>query len=256
MAQTLYNPAIQILAIEAVRLYPAWEKLSFSAPYWRLYWNAQPGAAVVWKAHKTALRPDRFVIIPPDTPFTAACSGSPPHLYFHFLASSPFDCTLPGVYEMPARGQVRHMAEQLLSAIPPSRNGVLMALSLVHAALAHIPESAIRAAPADPRIARIQQAMDANLQQPLSNAQLAAIGELSTNSLLRLFREQTGSTPQAIYMRKRIDHSCMQLHFTSLKLDRVAQLSGFCDRYHFSRTFKRLRGIGPAAFRRQSTRAL
>jgi AraC-like DNA-binding protein len=53
-------------------------------------------------------------------------------------------------------------------------------------------------------------------------------------------------------MRKRIDHSCMQLHFTELKLDQVARMAGFCDRYHFSRTFKRLRGIGPAAFRKQS----
>lgn len=252
MEQAFYNPGVQILTIQAVSLSSSWEKLSFSAPYWRLYWNQQPGAGVVWKSHQTALRPDRLVLIPPNTAFRGICPGRPRHLYLHFLAGAPFDSVWPGIYETPARGQLRDMAETLTRGDGHPRPNSLLALALIHAALVHVPESAIRPAPADLRIARALQAMDANLQQPLSNVQLAEIAQVSTNTFLRLFREQTGSTPQAVYMRKRIDHSCMQLHFTELKLDRVAQLAGFCDRYHFSRTFKRLRGIGPAAFRRQS----
>jgi len=40
------------------------------------------------------------------------------------------------------------------------------------------------------------------------------------------------------------------LHYSGRDIKAIAEDTGFCDRYHFSRIFKQLRGVSPAEFRR------
>jgi transcriptional regulator GlxA family with amidase domain len=37
-------------------------------------------------------------------------------------------------------------------------------------------------------------------------------------------------------------------------VEQIAEATGFWDRYHFSRVFKQVRGMGPAEFRRAAGR--
>jgi AraC-like DNA-binding protein len=257
MESSFYSPGVQLLKCDRAELGRWWERNAFGAPYWRLYWNPQPGARVRWAGEQVPLEPSRFVIIPPETPFTGASPRPVRHLYAHFLAQAPYDTVQPGLYSFPADGVLRQMAGELLAEMPEgdgTRWASLVALTLIHAALCHIPASAIRPSPSDARIVQALATMDASLREPLTNAQLAQRAGMSTNAFIRLFRQVAGTTPQEAYTRKRIDRTCMQLHFTQMKLEQIAQEAGFCDRYHFSRTFKRLRGTSPAAFRRQTGR--
>lgn len=259
MAHEHGNPGVQILTCEVAELGPWWTKHRFSAPYWRVYWNAATGAELHWRGRVIALRPDRMVLIPPDTDFAASCRGLPTQLYIHFTAGSPFDRALPGLHTIRATGQTGQLAGRLHDADDATREGqwgALASLALVHTALCDVPPDALRPPERDPRIAAVLAAMDANLQHPLSNAQLAAIAGLSTNAFVRLFHETAGMPPQKLYTRKRIDQTCMRLHFTDLSMEQIAQEAGFCDRYHFSRAFRQLRGISPGAFRRQTGRSL
>ena len=52
---------------------------------------------------------------------------------------------------------------------------------------------------------------------------------------------------------RRIELAGVLLHNSAKKIEEIAAATGFCDRYHFSRVFKRLRGMGPAEFRRRAT---
>ncbi len=46
------------------------------------------------------------------------------------------------------------------------------------------------------------------------------------------------------------------LSHSEISIKDVAEATGFCDRYHFSRVFKQLRGVGPAEYRQQAKRIL
>lgn len=257
MDSTYYNPGIQILTCDFREVGRWWTRYRFVAPYWRLYWNPRPGATLVFGEKRMPLEPARFVLIPPETDFHAQCPAATPHLYIHFLAHAPFDAVMPGLYSFRAGSTLLRQAQRLQSLVMGRRSmreQSLAALAMVHVAICHIPESAIRPAPEDLRIVRVLAAMDQNPQMPLSNPQLAELAAMSTNAFIRLFQRVTGQSPQAYYTRKRIERTCMQLHFGDLGIDQIAEQAGFCDRYHFTRTFKRLRGIGPGAFRRQRGR--
>jgi AraC-like DNA-binding protein len=50
--------------------------------------------------------------------------------------------------------------------------------------------------------------------------------------------------------RRVVDDTCRLLHHSHLTAKEIAERAGFWDRGHFSRVFRRLRGMGPAEFRK------
>jgi len=85
---------------------------------------------------------------------------------------------------------------------------------------------------------------------PIRNADLAELAHMNVNSFSRLFRQATGETPQAHLTRLRVEEACVLLHEAALAIPDVAEATGFCDRYHFTRVFRKGRGMTPGAFRR------
>ncbi|MEI8078649.1 MAG: hypothetical protein WCH61_03345, partial [bacterium] len=75
MENAFFNPGIQLLTCDHTRLDGRWNVDNYAAPYWRLYWNAQAGAQVTLDGVTTALEPNRFVLIPPETPFAGRVTG-------------------------------------------------------------------------------------------------------------------------------------------------------------------------------------
>ena len=49
-----YSPGVQILTCQMTRVGASWEGHSFSAPYWRLYWNPDTGASVRYAGEEVA----------------------------------------------------------------------------------------------------------------------------------------------------------------------------------------------------------
>jgi AraC-like DNA-binding protein len=50
--------------------------------------------------------------------------------------------------------------------------------------------------------------------------------------------------------RRVVDDTRRLLHHSHLTAKEIAERAGFWDRGHFSRVFRRLRGMGPAEFRK------
>ena len=90
-----------------------------------------------------------------------------------------------------------------------------------------------------------------NISKPLSNDIIARRLSMSTNAFLRLFRENAGMSPQLYSRIRRIEKACILLHYSKLDIKQIASETGFCDRFHFSRVFKKLRSTDPAEFRRR-----
>ena len=98
---------------------------------------------------------------------------------------------------------------------------------------------------------KIQEAINIlNSAQPFTNAALARKVGMSVNGFLLLFRKQTGMTPQDYSRQLRLNEACILLNYSNRSIEEIAQMTGFCDRYHFSRAFRQAIGNSPAKFRR------
>lgn len=89
-----------------------------------------------------------------------------------------------------------------------------------------------------------------NLDQRLSLADLARQARLSTRTLSRRFREQTGTTPLQWIMRERLRRAQHLLETTGHAVDRVAAQVGFGSPAAFRERFRDLVGVSPASYRR------
>jgi AraC family transcriptional regulator len=67
--------------------------------------------------------------------------------------------------------------------------------------------------------------------------------------LARTFRQQYGCTVGDYVRKRRIEFACRQVAHSHMSLPEIAQAAGFSDQSQFNRTFKRLMGITPGAFR-------
>jgi len=251
-----YDPDIRILLCRMHRL-TAWHFDNLAAPYWRLYWNDRPGASVRLGARWTELRPSRFALIPPETPYAARLERPVTHFYLHFQAAPPFDAVAPAVLGLPAAPEMLRTVREIrgLLEAPAAGSAALRLALLCHClagwALAAVPAGLVPPVRTDGRVAAALRLMERELAAPPDNQHLAAAAGMSTNAFIRLFRQVVGRSPQAHLVAKRVERACLMLQGSDLGIKEVAAATGFCDRYHFSRVFKRLRGVGPAEFRRR-----
>lgn len=97
-------------------------------------------------------------------------------------------------------------------------------------------------------VGRVRDFLDAHFDTTTDLAELAAIAGLSRHHLLRLFRRETGLTPQAYQADCRVRAARRLLAEGMAPVD-VALACGFCDQSHLSRAFKRRIGSAPGAYR-------
>jgi transcriptional regulator GlxA family with amidase domain len=89
-----------------------------------------------------------------------------------------------------------------------------------------------------------------NLGRDLTLADIAAHAGTSTRTLIRRFREQTGTTPVQWLHRARIRQSQHLLETTRHSVERIAGQVGFGSPTAFRDRFKRTTGVSPHAYRR------
>jgi AraC-like DNA-binding protein len=254
--KTFVAPDIKILTCQSVRL-QHWGKRteSFRAPFWRLYRNHQPGATVFFAGKGIRLLPTHIYLIPQETDFFPELRAPVRHFFLHFAAHAPFDQAMPGVYgwriESAQTNRIKKMESLMLAPPTPAmmEQFNLCAFALVYDLLAHFPQNALTFRPVDEHIALTQAAIRNSTRSPLPNARLAALAHMTPNAFIRRFTEVAGESPQQYARRVRIEQACALLNTTGQSIEQIADATGFCDRFHFTRVFTQVRGVSPAAFR-------
>ena len=147
----------------------------------------------------------------------------------------------------------------LLAAIPSRGDAPadqLAAEGLGLAAIAHLcrawsaehPEAGSTSPRMDAVLAMIDT-IERRHAEPLRLAEIAAAAAMTASSCCRLFRAVTGTSPMEHLRQVRIRRAGALLR-SGLPLADVAARTGFCDGAHLVRTFRRLTGRTPGAWRR------
>lgn len=92
--------------------------------------------------------------------------------------------------------------------------------------------------------------MEENADRELTLNDLAARATMSSRTLNRRFREQTGTTPLQWLHRSRIRRAQYLLETTGHPVERIATQVGFGSQTTFRDRFKRIVGTSPQAYRR------
>ncbi len=259
-----HTPQLTLLCCEHLLLQPCqWRTPDVHVPYWRLYWNDRPGAclrAADGRCH--TLHPARFVLVAPNTTLSQELALPVIHYYTHFTVGLPFAHVQNRVHQLPAPPL---LLEAMQGAYPrqgaaaePHRQArcAATALNLCWHALASLPDESLPASDCyPPRLWELLNWWESQDWRPASNRELAGRMRMHPTAFCRYFRQAVGAAPQTYGQIRRIDRACLLLHFSTLSIKQVAEAAGFCDRYYFSYRFRKLRGISPAAFRRQFLRA-
>ncbi len=88
--------------------------------------------------------------------------------------------------------------------------------------------------------------------EPFTAEQLAAELHVSVSHLRKLFLRYAGETPKQFLSRLRLRHAERYLLHTDWSLHEIARACGYSDEFHFSRTFKKERGLPPSVFRKRN----
>jgi AraC-like DNA-binding protein len=260
--EKLATPYWRRITVERVAVYvldggfvhrTQWTYQNLSAPHWRLYWNRTSGAAIIFKSKKIPLQPTQAYLIPPNTEFASCLTRPVDHFCLHFLASSPYEIVTPGIFQFPITPVLTEAFEQLPGSLKAGSvdNRLLSTrvMFLCYYALCQVPVENLTPSFTDPRVLKVIACMDSRHEQPAKNAELAREIGMHTIAFIRLFKQVTGYAPQEFSRLRRIERACQLLRFSEDSIDTIAANLGFCDRCHFTRVFKKARGISPSRFR-------
>jgi AraC family transcriptional regulator len=112
------------------------------------------------------------------------------------------------------------------------------------------PTAALRGGLAPWQERRAKELMSAAIGHQLTLAEIAGECGLSASHFARAFRFTTGVPPHRWLVRRRIEAAQAMLLAGDLPLTQIAQICGFSEHSSFTRTFLRVVGITPSAWRR------
>jgi len=101
---------------------------------------------------------------------------------------------------------------------------------------------------ASPAVAMARQHLDEVPEVPTTLAELAALSGVSRFQFLRGFARETGITPHAYLLQRRV-RLARQLLIAGRALAEAALEAGFADQSHMTRAFRRQFGVTPARYR-------
>ena len=100
------------------------------------------------------------------------------------------------------------------------------------------------------RVQRALSLIDAGTERRLNVSELAAQVGLSRRQLLRLFRRETGKSPAAILIQRRLERAHSLVLHSHLPLAVVSTAVGFSSQSHMTSSYKKKYGTTPAEHRR------
>jgi AraC-like DNA-binding protein len=100
------------------------------------------------------------------------------------------------------------------------------------------------------QIRMVTNHVEAHLDRPIRNEDLATIVRLNPSHFGRVFRNSFGEPPHEYVIRRRIERAQGLMLSTDASLSEIALDCGLADQSHLTRLFRRVVGESPRAWRR------
>lgn len=238
---------------------PDWSHPNVNSPFWYLWRNCETGSTVISGDDCFELGPDHYLLIPPFTRFsTASRNASMTQFHIHFTIGDHFIPLRRRPVQIPA-AEADHLAGPDFFSWLIARSGQphsfpMTLFSIIYNVLGAIPAEACVP---DGEICMSEHSRKflEYVCRKFDNHQVyrnyCQRHGISAATLLRLFKQDTGMTPQQYLISLRIGEAKNLLLHTELTLDEIAEKTGFSDRYHFSKMFRKYSDVPPAAFRKK-----
>ena len=94
--------------------------------------------------------------------------------------------------------------------------------------------------------------IDMNLASPISTKEIAQDQFLSPNYLSTRFKQEVGISISDYLLERRVKLACQLLSTTSFTIQEVAAKTGMGDASYFSKQFKRVMGLSPLRYKKDS----
>lgn len=101
----------------------------------------------------------------------------------------------------------------------------------------------------DDEISFVLDFISEHFRENISISELAAVGNVSVNTLERHFRESLGMSPSAYIKNKRLANAA-ELLFSGKSVSEACEQSGFSDYSHFIAVFRKNYGITPLKYKK------
>ncbi|MGJ8693719.1 MAG: AraC family transcriptional regulator [Thalassotalea sp.] len=240
-----------------------WAGNEFINHYNRIYYVKSGTAELTFKDQTIEMKPGHLYIIPPYQLVSHKSHGDLHFYWTHFQASldpgvdlfmfygkaTEIDCrALPNI-ETDFLSLIEHTKQKTASAIF-ERNRLI--LSLLHPFMVNFDQSkdsisSFRHQSLLPALTMINQ----HISNPPDIKSLAKAAGMSPEHFSRKFKSAFSISPKRYILQKRIALAKQRLLLDDESIDRIAEKCGFCDIFHFSRTFKQETGISPSLFRKE-----
>ena len=102
-------------------------------------------------------------------------------------------------------------------------------------------------------LSRAIEYISRNYATDISVTTLSEYIGISRSSLYRIFIRHINMSPAAYINAFRIKKACGLLENNNLSIEQVAISTGFTDQFYFSRVFKKLKGVSPTSYQKNST---
>ena len=228
-------------------------------PFWRIYYPINDCGFFTHHRTERQMVPGRVYLIAPETPFSCRMTGSIlDKLVFHFIIQDDFCNCRDMVFDFPVDSLIAGYAERLMAKENKGNKGGVFphmcALAFCAAIIDLLPsESLAGARQIDPLMRTICQEIRHNISREYKNSDMAKTMNVSTSVFVRRFTAAFGMAPQQYVLEERLRQASYLLMHSNLSIEEIAERTGFCDRYYFTRAFTKFRYISPAKFRKGTT---
>ncbi len=162
----------------------------------------------------------------------------------------------PGLSVRKIRSVMAELCSAIRSALDDERSTAEDSLRRAAEILQEMGETAaaapgqLRGGLAPWQIRKVTSHVEAHLDRPIRNEDLAALVRLNPSHFGRAFRNSLGEPPHEYVIRRRVERAQGLMLSTDASLSEIALDCGLADQSHLTRLFRRIVGESPSAWRR------
>ncbi len=258
-----------------------WNWQNVNSPCTRIYYVSEGEAQVCFADKCVTLSPRHLYMIPAYTTHSYQCKGHFVHYYLHVYEGFRNEMNVMELYDFPSEVEAEegdeHLFEQLCRQFPYAkladsdpqtydnttkfadyvrryhdlalwekmelRGTTLMLFSRF------VRKATLRVWTQDERLKRVLTHIHRNICKNIEIGELADIACVTKPHLIRLFKNELGTSPIQYINRKKIEKAQLLLFTTENPIKDIAFTLGFSDHSYFIRLFRKLSGTTPHGYR-------